>query len=286
MSAKIFISPSIIAIPQPDFEANRDGDNGAWQASQSFLITKGKIDDPITRAYFGIGKSVTMLDPNAAATWGFLNLRRISVITQMGGWEVVRVDFNGIPSVDGSGNPIVQDEHAVTYAMRGQVSDAPLQEHPKFKALTALEKNALGKLISGEMQWGPDWLDVGSFVFSYPQQQDGSFGAVTPNPITSSDGVQFANRIAEGVTTYRKAGFTWSKRWASENPVTATQLNSLQKIVTTPPGSPPKPGTGREFLLVSALFDQTGETDANPTFTNELVFELSDEDGWDSFLQS
>jgi len=281
MSAKIYIPGGTQVIPQPDFQAFRESDNGAWLATQSFWIVKGALNSAVTRAYFGIGKSITQLDPNAAAIWSFLSVRKISTSVIPGGWEVVTVEFGGVPSVDGQGNPInAPDEFSVTYSMRGQTSDAPFQDHPKWKQLSDIEKNALGKIASGDFIYGPDFDDPEEFRTF----RGGEIGfEVNPDPIQSDDAKEFAKLLAQGLNTYRAAGFTWSKRWAATAPLSSGQLNQLGKI-TTPPGGPPTPGSGRNWLLVSANFEQTGDTSSNPSYTNEIVFELSQEGGWDSFL--
>jgi hypothetical protein len=57
-------------------------------------------------------------------------------------------------------------------------------------------------------------------------------------------------------------------------------MNRLGKI-DNPSGSPPKPGAGRNWLLVGVNEEQSG----NSLFNNELVYLLSDDGGHDEFLQ-
>lgn len=284
MSTTIFIPPGAI-IAQPDFTASQE-DNGGWRGSQSFLVKKGDLDSASVRLYFRRGRPITDLDPNSDAIWSFLRIRRITPQTEPGGWTRIVVDLQGYALAEYPGAPTDADESFITYAMRGQAAETELAKHPKWKALTETERNALGKLIAGEMQWGPDWLNPGAFVFSYPQQASGAINIITPNPITSADGINFANRITEGVTTYRRATYEWTKRWSSLSGIRASEIAAIGKITSNPPGNPPTPGTDRDFMLVAANQEQVGEADANPTFTNELVFEMSDDGGFDSFLQS
>jgi len=282
MSVKIFKPSGIQVIPQADFNAFRESDNGAWLATQSFWVVKGELNSAVTRSYFGINRSITELDPDADGVWSFLRVRKISTSVIPGGWQVVTVEFGGIPSVDANGNPIQsEDEFSVTYSMRGQTSDAPLQDHPKWQDLSDDEKNALGQIASGQLIFGPDWLDPSGNVTAYADSRS----VITPNPITSTDAIKFAKLLMQGKNSYRAAGFTWSKRWVSRLPISSSQLKSLGKI-KTPPGGPPTPGGGRDWLLVAANFEQTGDTSSNPAYTNEIVFELSQEGGWNSFLQS
>jgi len=282
MSARIFIKPGTLAIPQADFNAQRQDDNGAWTATQSFQIVKGALNSAVTRSYFAINKSITELDPDAASVWSFLRVRSIGTSVVSGGWEFVTVNFGGFPGVDGNGNAIAdQNEFQVTYSMRGQTGDSPLSEHWKFKALDPEERTALAQIAAGQIIYGPDWLDPDGYVCIKADTGE----HITPDPITSSDGIEFATKLSQGINSFRSAGYTWSKRWAGSTTLTGFDLSLLGKI-TSPPGSPPTPPGERDWLLVSANIEQTGEINANPSFTNEVVFELSEEGKWDSFLYS
>jgi len=283
MSARIFIAPGIQAIPQADFAAMQADDNGSWTATQSFQIVKGSVDDPLVRDFFGRDKSITQFDPNAAQLWAFLRSRKASFLTIPGGWDIVQVEFGGFPNLDDQGNPVNPGESFVTYAMRGQIADTPLPDHHKWKALDLSERIALGKLMSGEYGWGPEYNGTGNVTYFFDNGEQSVF---LDDPIVSADAIQFAQRITEGRTSFRGAGFTWTKRWSALSPIPSAQLNALGKITNNPPGSPPTPSGNRDWLLVAANIEQSGEIDANPTFTNELVFELSEQGGHDEFLQS
>lgn len=285
MSNTIFIAPGIGVIPQPDFEARRPTDNGGWEATQSFIIVKGRLDDPTVNAYFQVGRPIKQLDPNADDTWTFLRVRDQSVQTLPNGFQRVIINFTGLPAFDFTGQPIADPgEFSTTFSLAAQTSDAPLSSHPKWKALDEKERNALGRIAIGEMVYVEDIVfDPGVFVFAYAGQ-GGPGSTLSPNPITSADAVQFALLLMEGESTYRRAGFTWSKRWDGIAPITAAQLAKIGEIVVNVPGSPPTPQS-RNWILASANIEQRGETGAEGTvYQNELVFELSVEDGWNQFL--
>jgi hypothetical protein len=283
MSATIFIAPGVQIIPQPDFEVSRPTDNAGWVATQSFLIQKGKFNDITTRTRFAVGRAITDLDPSADSVWGFLRLRSISVIGEVGGWQRVRGEFSGFPEVDANGNPIDAQEFAVTYALRAQSSDAPIYEHPKFRDLDQREKIALGKLLSGEWSYTEDTVfDPGEYVVSISGTEP--LIIKTPNPIQSDEAKDFAIRIAQGVSTYRKAGYTWTKRWDSRQKLDDEILSEIGKKETQMPGQPPTPD-GRDWMLVSAQMEQVGEDGSTGIiYNNELIYELSDDGGWDTFL--
>lgn len=273
-------------IPQADFEASIS-DNGLWTGSQSFLIRKGSLDSPSMRANFAIGRQITSLDPNADSFWSFLRIHRITPSTDVGGWTRLNVHLQGFFSDgggDGEEEGIISDDF-VTYSMRGETSDAPISEHPKFKGLGVNEQIALGQLMSGVYVWrvsNPE-ASVGDFEFQLYYASDLEQEIEVVPQLTSVNAKKFAELIASGAMSYRRAGYTWTKRWSSEVKMTPAQLNKLGKIAN-PPGSPPTPTGGRDYMLVSAGFEQTGNITAIPTYTNELVFELSDSDGFDQFL--
>jgi hypothetical protein len=287
MSATIHKNPAVLAYPQPDFQARRDSDNSGWTATQTFRIVKGTLNDAPVRAFFAINTPATILDPSLDSIWSFLRLRNVDIQTTVGGWQDITANFGGIPTVDGNGNPIGDlSEFQVTYAMRGVTGDVPLQEHPKFKALAESERVALGKIASGEYGYGPEFnSDEPNRTYFF---ENGNQTMFLPefDPIETEDAKTFAILFTQGETSYKGAGFTWSKRWTGTEPITAAQLNLLGKIVANPPGNPPTPSGDRDWLLAYANIEQQGEINANPTFTNELVFELSEPGGWDTFLHT
>jgi hypothetical protein len=291
MSAIVYSQPNK-AYPQPDFEARRDTDNAQWTGSQTFRIRKGTLAQITSSGFFAQGRQATLLDPALDSIWSFLRIRSADVQNSVGGWQDVIVHYGGIPSTDGNGNPVDDaSEHQVTFSMRGVTGDIPLQDHPKWKELDADERNALGKIASGEYGYGPNVFDdspspgFATYKAGSYEPGEGLSFLITPDPISSDNAVQFARLIAEGVTTYKGAGFTWSKRWNSTEPITNAQLNRLGKTVAAPPGPPPQPAGDRDWLLTYANIEQQGEIDANPTYVNELVFELSEEGKWNEFLQ-
>jgi hypothetical protein len=274
MSAKIFSSPGQI-VPQPDFQATQD-QNGGWRGSQSFMVRLGDFDSPAIRARFDIGTSATALDPNNESIWSFLRVKTISPQATLGGFRLIMVEFQGFWTGDGSEQQ--PEEIYPTYSLRGANRSEPIQNHPKFKALALDERLALGKLITGEYAWGDDPFSPGDKVTYRPGDPP---SVVEPDPINSEDGIEFATRISEGTTTYERGGFEWWKRWDSNVPLTSSQLNSLGKI-TNPPGNPPQPGGGRNWMMISANQEQEGARE--PRYSIEIGFNLSDEGGHDDFL--
>jgi hypothetical protein len=280
MSAKVFKTPGKI-VPQPDFQASQM-ENGGWRGSQSFMVALGDSDSPVVRSNFAVGTRATDLDPNNEAIWSFLRLKSVSVMATIGGFRLLMAEFQGFWEGDGAPSTAPEEIYP-TFSLRGANRSEPIQSHPKFKALSLNERLALGKLISGEYAWGDDPFSPGDKTTYRPGDPP---SVVDPDPIVSADAIKFAERIAEGVTTYERASYEWWQRWDSNVQLTTTQLNSLGKI-TSPPGFPPDPGGTRDWLMISANQEQSGsglEGPNGPTYSLEIGFLLSDEGGHDDFL--
>jgi hypothetical protein len=282
MSAIIFgIKPNSV-IPQPDFKASKSA-NGGWTASQSYMAKRGAMDNTAIRSLFPSGQLATILDPNLESFFSFLKLVEVSDISNLpGGYVSITISFAGMqPSEGGGGGGNNADgEVSPTFSLRGVARNTPLNEHPKWKALEQEEQIALGKLLSGEYAWGPNPFTETGISATYIPGNPNVFLPV--DPIVSDDAVRFAFRISQGITSYEGASLEWSKQWQSTVGIPPAQLEKLGKI-DTPPGTPPDASGGRTWMLTSA--DQVQAGDGDYLFTNQLNFTLSEQGGWDEFLQ-
>jgi len=279
--------------PQSDFNASQN-EHGGWSGSQSFIIKKGGLDLPAIRNLFPAGKRATDLDPNCDAFYHFLRLISISnVSTVEGGYTKITAEFVGFYTSEYT----VEDGEAVavtfpTYSLRGTLSEEPFQNNPKWKALSRKERNSLGKLATGEWSYIEDPFSAGTYVLAV-RTGEGSAGddmySVRPSgdQLASANAIEFAIRLSEGVSTYKLGSYEWIKRWEGEAGMTDAQLNSLSRIVE-PPGNPPTPNGGRDWMMTGANQEQSGSDatgEAGFHYQNEISFLLSDRGGHDSFLQ-
>ena len=266
-------------IPGPDFSA-RQNENGGWTATQSFKCVRGGFDKTINQSRLARGTRLTTLDPDADRIFSFLALTRILAVDSVeGGYTKIACEFSGFTSNSFLDDPEIPDP-IPTYYKRGALVEAPLDEHPIWKALSDTEKFALGLLIKGDAVAKPDFTGVGTYNDSgtWSAWEDGS-GPI----VLTGDAIEFAKRIAQGKSTYKLGTYEYTHRWEASTGISASQMNDLGKI-SVPSGSPPKPGAGRNWMLVGANEEQHGSGDFR--FSNELVYLLSDEGGHDSFLQS
>ena len=284
MGAKLYGIGDGEIVPQSDFSASQN-ENGGWTATQTFKVKKGQIDNPTLRAKFSSGVRATVLDPNLDNYFSFLRLAYIpDLSTVVGGFTVIKVNYSGFWTATNNPGESGGTAEAPTYALRGNMKSVPISLHPKWKPLANRAKNRLGWLLDGRVMF-----DIESNAYGNINDETGEF---TPFPTDvgsppiwatpTGDELEFATRISDGKTTYDVGTYEWTKRWNGSSGLTAAQLNKLSKI-TDPPGNPPTPGD-RDWLMVGANQEQDGQ--AEPTFTNEVVFLLSDEGKHDSFLQS
>lgn len=255
-------------VPQSDFAAKQN-ENGGWAATQSFVIRKGGVDAVTIRNQFVSGKYLTELDPNADQYFAFLRLASIgSIETIEGGWTKIKVEFVGLYVTY---NAPDEEAQAPTYSKRGMLIEKPFSEHPKWAACSTYGKNILAKMLNGN----GELLSDGTVEY-----MSNVNGRQVSDPLTG-DSLEFATRISEGKTTYPLGTYEYTHRWESSTGITAAQMNKLGRIAT-PSGSPPTPGTGRNWLLTGVNEEQYGSGDFR--FQNELTYLLSDEGGHDSFL--
>lgn len=268
-------------IPQPDFDAV-EGENGGITATQSFKILKTGLDISSVRQRFAIGTFLSTLDPDCLNLLAFLQLTRVrSAKVIEGGYMMVSCDFTGYTSSSfdfETGEPDPQP----TFSKRGTVNEAPLSEHPKWRALSDTEKFGLGLLVNGDAITSRDFTTVGNII-----EIDGVSG-FTPfktetneDLVLTGDAIQFAKIIAQGITTYKQASVSYVHTWESNRPISSNITADLGRI-SEPAGNTGTPPGGRNWMLIGVNQTQTGSGEF--MFKNELEYILSDRDGHDEFL--
>ena len=273
-------------IPQSDFDAS-ETENGGVTATQSFEIRKGGIDRVAVRQRFANGTRLTDLDPDCDQFWAYLRIIKIrSIKTIEGGFTMVSCEFAGYSS-ESSATETGEPDPRPTFARRGVLIEAPLNEHPKWKGLSDTEKYGLGLLINGEAITNEDFTKLGILYDDASGNQGISpiVNIATNDPITftvDTDAWNFARRIAQGKTTYKQASVSYTHTWQSNSPLSATDIASLGKV-TTPAGNPATTGL-RDWMMVGNNQVQAGSGEF--MFTNELEYLMSEAGGHDDFLYS
>ena len=261
--------------PQPGFTATQ-GDTGGWTGRHGFMIRRTAWANASVRSKFAKGTAITELDTGLNSFWNFLKIVSTEVSSDVGDLTEVTVTLAG-----GQGATYDEDELGEgaepTYALRGQLQDAPFSMHPKWNALTDLEKGGLGLLINALAIFDPPTGKVGQFDYSGKAFNAAQAGGVEVI-ITSADGLLFANLINSGETTYMRPTFTWTESTQGTGGLTNAQINLLGNIAT-PRGNPPEPSGTRDWMLTSAFQEERAEL-----FTTELEWTLSEKGGHNELL--
>jgi hypothetical protein len=261
--------------PQPDFVATQS-DTGGWTATQSFYLTRKTWDNHEYRLLFARGNSIVLIDPNTEAYHAFLRVATINPVYEEGNIVRVNVNFSGATFGQYSDDQLGAGSQTV-YRLEGNISEAPLSEHPKWKALPDNEKSTLGRLIDGSAVYIYD-ADTAGWYAAIPGT--GQKPAALPGgaQLVSADAMEFGKLIAQGQTSYRFPTVTWTESAQGTSPMTSSQLNKLGKI-SNPRGGPPEASGTRDWMLVSASQEQYGDL-----YQTNISWELSDKDGWNAFL--
>ena len=258
--------------PQPGFTATQQ-ENGGWAGSHRFAIRTAAFASKI--GGFAKGVAITSLDLDLSSYWTFMKVVTAEVTHDEGDFTFITVAVSGAKGASYGDDGETPDP---TYRLSGQLQDAPLSLHPKWAALSDIEKAGLGLLMRGQAEYDLPTFKVGAFSI-----EDDTFNAIKDSTgaeivMSADDAKAFALRIARGETTYSRPVITWTESAQGTDGLTNAQLNKLGNI-STPRGDPPEaPGT-RDWMLTSAFQEQNGEM-----FTTDLEWTLSEKGGHDTFL--
>ena len=261
-------------LPQPGFTATRQ-ENGGYIGRHSFAVLRTAWGNSGVTGQFSKGTSITSLDPGLSFSWSFLKIVEAEITSEEGDIIIVSVSLSGAQGASYGESGEAPDP---TYRLSGQLQDAPLSIHPKWEALSDIEKAGLGLLIRGQAEYDLPTFKVGSFSI-----EDDTFNAIKDSTgeeivMSADDAKAFALRIARGETTYSRPVITWTESAQGTDGLTNAQLNKLGNI-STPRGSPPEAAGTRDWMLTSAFQEQNGEM-----FTTDLEWTLSEKGGHDDFL--
>ena len=276
MSGKIYLNSSTKFIPQKDF-AVQQTENGGIEATQTFLCrytSLGTADlTPFRR-----GTRADALWPDVPSIYRGLRVKTAIPNHHEGSgmWEIKVVFTGTLFAFSTSPGSSGAEQTVPTYSLSGNLEEAPLNEHPKWKELDDDSKFLLGKLITGNAHSQFDYTQAGGI-----DPEDGAWKFVQNDSGTitiSGDAITFAKMIEAGKTTYKKPSYTWTVREESAYGFTSAQLGKLGQIVN-PPGGPPTP-SGWKWMLTGPSQEQSGEG----RFFKDTTFLLIEDNEENSFL--
>lgn len=277
MALKQFLSSSIKLVPQAGFSVVYT-ENGGIEAHQDILIRTADIS---TTTSFRYGITWGSVFPEVPSIYQGLTMKTFDPTDRGDGFSIIKCTFTGYQY---SGNGSSGEELEVaTSTLSGQLNPDALSSHPKWEPLNDTDKAFLGLQINGEVTmnasltlWGTYQEDGISTVFVPVVDDDGNSYPPT------GDALKFAKIIAGGENTWDRAGWTYSYHTEGSKPFTAAQLNSLNKIVASPPGDPTKPSSSWCYMLASVNQTQSGKD----RFMKTLDFRLIPDNAKNQFLYS
>jgi len=270
-----YIGFSDSKIISSDLQVTKDYQNGTT-AKQKYVIKTSSYALP------KIGSAFASLVQGGPSELNFLTLESVNTQGLDGGLTEVTLNFSGSSgqqySFDASGdNPVV-------YRLDCRLIERGILEHPKYNELKDDEKLALAYLDNGTVLPDIDYTRVGNWeinetfgwLYDFVPLKNQNNEVI----ILEEVAIEFAKLIVSGKKTYLFPVITWTEVATGNQGLKNVQLNAIGKIVNTPRGDPPEPGTGRSWLLTNATQEQRGEK----LFQTTLEWQLSDENGWDEFL--
>ncbi len=258
-------------VAEPGFTATRD-DNGGWSGTHRFTVKRELWATPSGRAQFAKNRSIILLDSSLPSFYSFLVINDFTATNEECDWVNVAVNLSGSASATYPGGDAPEPE-APTYHLDGSLEEAPFSEHEKWKDLTDEQKSFLGDLLNGVIVW-----DIDSQTGQIPAEDGGMLKSDRRSPQITDDAAEFANRIAQGRSTYKRPAFTWTEHASGNTKLSSAQINSLGRI-STPRGSPPEPNGGRDWMLTSAT-----QSERASVYSTSVTWTLSEKGGHDEFL--
>lgn len=276
MSGKIYLNSSTKFIPQKDF-AVQQTENGGIEATQTYLCRYNSLGTADLTP-FRRGTRADALWPDVPSIYRGLRVKTAIPNHHEGSgmWEIKVVFTGTLFAFSTSPGSSGTEQTVPTYSLSGNLEEAPLNEHPKWKELDDDSKFLLGKLITGNAHSQFDYTQAGGI-----DPEDGAWKFVQNDSGTitiSGDAITFAKMIEAGKTTYKKPSYTWTVREESAYGFTSAQLGKLGQIVN-PPGGPPTP-SGWKWMLTGPSQEQSGEG----RFFKDTTFLLIEDNEENSFL--
>tara|TARA_R110002167_G_scaffold82978_1_gene226007 strand:- start:6074 stop:6799 length:726 start_codon:yes stop_codon:yes gene_type:complete len=225
-------------VAMPGFQARRDG-AGLWTGTQKYHCRENELARVMPRQ----GAS--------HAKMNFMAVDEVEFEILQEGLCVVTAHYAGASFGGGAGGE-PEDE----YILAISTGEEPVGVHHRYEGLSDFDVAEAVELGSN-----PPKTITGMKLREVDQ---------TGWPALKSELFQDVQR---GMESYFEPRATWTRRWVSEE--VPSELNEIAKI-STPTGSPPPPGAGRNWLNMGIRSQQRGKV-----YENEMTWELSGRGGWD-----
>jgi len=264
-------------VPQMGF-APTQTQNGGWEATRDYYMTASTWEGIDIQNRFARGVPIGTADPDVDSLFSFLTIESKSASYEDSGTVLLSVKYTGSANGQyGGENGNQLDLSALpTYRLECRLQDSPFTDHPKFQELDDDEQFVLGKCMSGAANLTKSlgkaiWTDSDNNEFVADESG-------TTLEVVSTNGLNFAYWINQGVTTYLAPAFVWTETTEGNTPLSSSTISKLG-LIDSPRGTPPEPGSGRDWMMTSASQNQRGDL-----YQTNLEWTLSRPDGWDDMI--
>lgn len=247
-----------------DFKANLD-DKGLWTGSVSFTCNYADVPKILPK----------LKSPCQEPGWSFMSLKGVDVNNNSGDTAVVNCQYTGTVTPEfqfDEEDPEEVEKSTSSSSMASTVTESPLEQHPKYAAVTDTDKQKMQELKNGRFKLAATQSE-GKLTFITRVDDEGVEKIEFTDPLA----IELATFIAKGVFTYLQATPVYRYTYTSTKKPTGSALNQVGKIST--PVDAPSVSGGRNWLMTALNYEQDGNS---YSITGE--YRLSGVDGWDTLI--
>lgn len=226
MSAKIYGLTTNSITPRPDFNATQD-ETGKWKATMSFSIRRGEYTN--VKSFFYKGELLIAIYPTIDPEFAGFYIESHSVEEQPGCIDIVNVNATGWTE-----SSETQSDRETVYDYATSLTERPIIEHPKFKALGVANEEIplIVKFYEGKYRYSGD--DTNPQFFDI-------YTGLPVGDITTPDILKWFRCICvRGVKTYKVPDAEYTETKTDIGGLTASLVEKLG-LIDTPPNSPVAP---------------------------------------------
>jgi hypothetical protein len=244
----------------PDFTATQD-DKNLWTGSVSFTCNYADIPNLVPY----------LKSPCQEPGWGFMLLTGVTVSNNEGDTGVVTCKYTGTSTPDYE----FGDEETNSSSLGTTVEETPIEQHPKYKDVTDIDKQLMQELKNGRFKLAKTQPED-ALLFETRVDDEG----VEQIEFTDELAIELAGLISKGILTYLNATPIYRYNYTSILKPKASVLNKVGKIEENPKDAPAVSGS-RNWLMTAINYDQSGNS-----YNISTEFRLSGEGGWNPLIYS
>ena len=265
-------------IPQMGFSPSQN-QTGGWNATRSYYMLASTWENATTQLRFYIGQPITTADPSVSSDYSFLRIESVNVVYEDSGTVLLTVNYTGagFSPYTGENNDILSPEAKPIYRLEGRLTSISLALHPKFSRLPVDEQYALESVLLGD-------AELVGYRAVAPNAIDGKWEPLKGDDdqeiqISSSDGIEFADIIRDGTTTWDHPTLVWTETTDGDTPISPSVIDGLIPVIQQPRGLSFNLPNGINWMSTGITQEQKGKL-----YRTTTEWTSSPPGGWDETL--